>query len=204
MMVLSVIAVVGSAQTGSAAADPVSDLMVTNAGPEATTQDADVAYVVEVRNLGPDAADAATLTFAAVGTVGASFRSLQSSGPAMSCATPGVGGTGAVTCTIPTMPVDASATFTVTVHVDAMAPRGDFLTYRAQVSPSFPMSDPFDENDTATQSTLVGPVVTADVGVTLLGPRVRRPRHQTSAHILPCRSERPRVRPNGRSRRRPR
>jgi hypothetical protein len=94
------------------------------------------------------------MSFAPVGTVGATFGSLQSSGPAMSCATPGVGGTGAVTCTMTTMPVDASATFTVTVHVDAAAPRGDFLTYRAQVSPSsFPLSDPLDENDTATQST---------------------------------------------------
>ena len=94
----------------------------------------------------------------------------------MSCTTPGVGGTGAVTCTITTMPVDATATFTVTVHVDAAAPRGDFLTYRAQVSPSsFPMSDPFDENDIATQSTLVGPVVAADVGVTLLAPEFAAP-----------------------------
>ena len=76
----------------------------------------------------------------------------------MSCATPGVGGTGAVTCTITTMPVDATATFTVTVHVDAAAPRGDFLTYRAQVSPSsFPMSDPFDENDTPPSPRWSGP-----------------------------------------------
>ena len=60
MMVVSVIAVVGIAPTGSAAADPVSDLMVTNAGPETTTQDADVAYAVTARNLGPDPADAVT------------------------------------------------------------------------------------------------------------------------------------------------
>ena len=57
MMVVSVIAVVGIAPTGSAAADPVSDLMVTNAGPETTTQDADVAYVVTARNPGPDPAE---------------------------------------------------------------------------------------------------------------------------------------------------
>lgn len=176
MMVVSVVAVIGITPVGSAAADPVSDLMVTNAGPETTTQDADVAYVVTARNLGPDPADAVTMTFAPVGTVGATFGSLQSSGPAMSCTTPGVGGTGAVTCTMTTMPVDASATFTVTLHVDAAAPRGDFLTYRAQVSPSsFPLSDPFDENDTATQSTLVGPVVAADVGVTLLAPEFAAP-----------------------------
>ena len=177
MMVLSVIAVVGIAPTGSAAADPVSDLMVTNAGPETTTQDVDVAYAITASNSGPDAADAVTMTFAPVGTAGATFSSLQSSGPAMSCATPGVGGTGAVNCTITTMPVGASATFTVTVHVDPTAPRGDFLTYRAQVAPSstFPLSDPFDENDTATQSTLVGPAVAADVGVTLLAPEFAAP-----------------------------
>ena len=101
MMVVSVIAVVGFAPTGSAAADPVSDLVVTNAGPETTTQDADVAYAVAVRNLGPDAADAVTMTFTPAGNApaDATFCLAPVRGPGHVMRDPRRRELGAVTCT---------------------------------------------------------------------------------------------------------
>ena len=138
MMVVSVIAVVGIALDGSAAADPVSDLMVTNAASR-RHQDADIAYAIEVAISGPTR-PTRHADLRAVGTAGATSGSLQSSGPAMA-ARPRRRRHRRRDLHVTTMTVGASATLTVAVHVDAAAPRGDFLL-RAQVARASTTLDP--------------------------------------------------------------
>jgi uncharacterized repeat protein (TIGR01451 family) len=159
---------------GSAAAQATADLGVTNLGPDTTTNGADVAYVLTVQNGGPDAADGVSLTDDV--PAGTTLTSLvQDSGPAFSCSAPAVGATGTATCTLATLAPGATATFTLTVTVDLATPRGSFVTDQAQVSWATLDGDPNVENDVSTQSTLVGPVITADVGVTVQAPEVAAP-----------------------------
>jgi uncharacterized repeat protein (TIGR01451 family) len=147
-----------------------SDLSALTTGPDETTADADVAYSITASNFGPD--DAADVAVDNAVPPGTTFVSLtQDSGPAFSCVTPAVGGTGNVSCTRTPFSAGASATFTLTVHVDAGTPAGTFITDTTSVSTTD--LDLNDENNTSSASTLVGPVTNADMGVTESAPEGR-------------------------------
>jgi uncharacterized repeat protein (TIGR01451 family) len=151
-----------------ALADPSADLTVSNVAPETTTQDADLSYDITVSNLGPDDAANAMLTDDVPANT--TFVSMtQNSGPALSCTAPAAGDTGTVSCTTLSLPAGASANFTLVVHVDPAAPRGQYVTDQAHVSEPF-LIDPNEENDTSSASTLVGPVTYADLGVQAIAP----------------------------------
>jgi uncharacterized repeat protein (TIGR01451 family) len=149
------------ASSASAFEGPTADFGATVSGPDGTTADSDVAYSITVVNGGPDAAEEAALND--VVPAGTTFVSLsQDSGPAFSCTTP-AGTSGPVSCTVATLASGASAAFTLTVHVAPGTPGGSYVTDTATASTT--SFDPNSENDTSTTSTLVGPVVNADMSV---------------------------------------
>jgi uncharacterized repeat protein (TIGR01451 family) len=173
IIVVSAIAAVALQPASSLAAD-VADLGVTILASEATTPDTDVTYAITVQNGGPD--DSLDVTLSDDVPVGTTFVSFsQDTGPAFSCSTPIADGIGPVTCTAATLAAGAVATFTLTVHVNADTPRGDFITDQARVASAAMTFDPNEENDTSTQSSLVGPVTTADVGVGVVVPEAAAP-----------------------------
>jgi uncharacterized repeat protein (TIGR01451 family) len=139
---------------------------LTNAAAE-TTADADLVFSISASNLGPDPADSATVTVAV--PFGATFVSLtQTAGPAFSCSTPPLGAGGVVTCDIAMLAAGADSAFELTVHVDAGVSPGSYVSATATVATA--TFDPNEENNTATGSTLVGPVTVADLGVSQSAP----------------------------------
>jgi uncharacterized repeat protein (TIGR01451 family) len=83
------------------------------AAPDPVRAGSDLVYTVTAQNLGPD--PAGTVSLSDPLPTGTTFVSLTAPG-GWSCATPAVGATGTVTCSIATLPV-ASATFTLVVHI---------------------------------------------------------------------------------------
>jgi uncharacterized repeat protein (TIGR01451 family) len=155
------------APAARAQAEENADLSALASAAAETTADTDLAFSITASNLGPDPADAATVSVPV--PAGATFVSLaQDAGPAFSCTTPGVGAGGSVTCDIATLAAATDASFTLTVHVDADAPRGSYISATATVSTS--TFDPNEENNAGTGSTLVGPVTVADLGVSQSAP----------------------------------
>lgn len=86
-----------------------------------------------------------------------------------SCTTPAAGGTGAISCTNPSMPVGAAATFTLVVHVDPGTSSGTVLSNTASVSSATGDQNP--GNNSATATTTVG--ASADLAVTKTAPPTR-------------------------------
>jgi uncharacterized repeat protein (TIGR01451 family) len=172
LIVLSAVAA-AVAFPGVAAADPSADLGVTATAPDTTTQDSDLSYEITVQNGGPD--DAMDVALSDDVPANTTFVSMtQDSGPAFSCTTPSVGSGGTISCTALSLASGATAVFTLVVHVDPAAPRGQFLTDQAHLSESLP-GDPNEENDTSSASTLVGPVTYADLGVQTLAAEAAGP-----------------------------
>jgi uncharacterized repeat protein (TIGR01451 family) len=86
-----------------------------------------------------------------------------------SCTTPSAGGTGAISCTNPSVPLGGAATFTLVVHVDPGTPNDTVLTNTASVTSATGDQNP--GNNTATATTTVGP--SADLAVTKTAPATR-------------------------------
>ncbi len=128
------------------------DLSVTKAGPLQTTEGANIAYAIGVQNAGPS--DAQGVTLADPLPAGTTFVSLSS--PAgWACATPAVGGTGAVACARPALPSGASASFQLVVRVASAAPQGAVIANTAAVASS--TADPNPANDAATATVATAP-----------------------------------------------
>src|SRR5258708_15779353 len=90
---------------------------------------------------------------------------VQNTGPAFNCSSvPAVGTNGTVTCTIASMAVGASATFTLTGHIPGGTASGTAFTNTASVTSA---QDPNPENDSSTITTTVS---SADLAVTKTGP----------------------------------
>lgn len=117
------------------------DLAVTKSGPTLAAVGSDVAYTITVSNAGPS--DASAVTLSDTIPAATSFVSMQqNSGPAFNCS-----GTTTVTCTIATLVPGASASFTLTVHVNSAAS----ITNTANASATTP--DPNSGNNSSSAFT---------------------------------------------------
>jgi uncharacterized repeat protein (TIGR01451 family) len=108
-----------NSSTSTAIVAAPADLSITKSGPPSAVQDTDVTYTVTVTNNGP--ADSLNVSLTDPIPANTTFVSLtQNSGPAFTCATPPVGGTGTITCTLATFP-PGSAAFDIVLHVNPQA-----------------------------------------------------------------------------------
>ena len=141
------------------------DLAVTNAGsPNPVLAGTGlITYTQSVRNNGPF--DALNAVFSETIPANTTFQSLSfPGGSGWTCATPGVGGTGVISCTNPDFAKAASTTFTVGVGVNSGVPVGSVIT--DVVNATAGSSDPNLANNTATVQTTVGLATTADLSIT--------------------------------------
>ena len=126
--------IVNTAEVSTTTTDPISgnntststaivaapaDLSITKTGPSSADRDTDITYTVTVTNNGP--ADSLNVELTDPVPANTTFVSItQTSGPTFSCATPPVGGTGTITCTLATFP-PGSASFDIVLHVNPTA-----------------------------------------------------------------------------------
>jgi uncharacterized repeat protein (TIGR01451 family) len=106
----------------------------------------DVTYTISVVNNGPN--DASDVTFADPLPAGLTFQSLNA--PGWSCATPAVGGTGTIDCTLATL-APGSSTITLIAHLAASTPAGTTIANTATVSSTTP--DPTTPNSATSSGT---------------------------------------------------
>jgi uncharacterized repeat protein (TIGR01451 family) len=142
---------------------PTANLAVTNSdAPDPVNSGATITYTQTITNNGPDAAANAKIT-ESIGS-GVTFQSIAA--PAgWSCATPAVGGTGTINCSIASLANGATASFTVVVNVTAVS--GSISN---TVNGSSDASDPTLANNAATATTTITPPPTADLGITKSTP----------------------------------
>jgi uncharacterized repeat protein (TIGR01451 family) len=108
---------------------------------------ATLTYTIEVTNSGPDAANSVSIQDAI--PAGTTFNSVAIS--AGTCAAPDPGGTGTVTCTVPSLANNGVITEVLTVNVTAAM--GSVVIDTATVGSS--TFDPFPGNNSATIATTV-------------------------------------------------
>jgi uncharacterized repeat protein (TIGR01451 family) len=138
------------------------DVGVVKTGPAAASPGTNATYTVTVSNAGP--ADALSVVLSDAVPAGTTFVSATpTSGAAAACTGPAVGGTGTITCTIPTLPAGASSTFSIVVNVSAGTTGA--ITNTATVTAA--TTDPNSANNS---STTTASVSGADVSVTKTGP----------------------------------
>lgn len=100
----------------SAAVTRNADMSAMKSGPPTVIAGTNITYTVTVRNDGPsDAFDASMSDTLPPGTTFVSSE--QTSGPVFTCVEPPVGGTGTITCSIPSLVADAPAVFSIVLNV---------------------------------------------------------------------------------------
>jgi uncharacterized repeat protein (TIGR01451 family) len=135
------------------------DLSVTKSGlPNPVTAGGIVTYTIAITNAGPQAAQTVSLVDVVPATT--AFQSLASP-PGWTCTTPAVGGTGTVSCTIPTLAI-GSTSFTLVVAVGAAVPGGTSIVNTATLTSA--TADPNPGNEVASSVVVVGGP--ADLGIT--------------------------------------
>jgi len=158
----------------AAAAFAEADLGIEQTGPSSATPGATLTYAITLSNHGPDD-PSATVGFVDSLPAGTTFTSLtQNSGPAASCTTPAVGGTGSVECSTGSIGSAGTLTFSLVVTVDGGTPPGTFITNVANVSVPDGI-DPNEENNSAVSTAQVPNAQAADVGLTMTGPSAASP-----------------------------
>lgn len=140
---------------GDVSRDAVADVEVAkSASPPAVEQGQPVGYTITVRNSGPDPAAGIEL----VDELPAGVGFLDAEVPdGWSCDLPAVGSNGSVSCTTPTLGVDAVAVISLRTMVALDAPLGP-LANTAMVSTA--SADPEPDNDESTVSVEVMPAAT--------------------------------------------
>jgi uncharacterized repeat protein (TIGR01451 family) len=139
---------------------PSADVTVTKVDtPDPVTPGNNLTYTITVTDAGPSSAAGVSLSDPIPANT--TFVSLASPG-GWSCATPAVGGTGTVTCTIPTL-APGPVVFTLVVATNATLANGLTLTNTASVAST--TVDPNLTNQTATATTATG-TASADLSVT--------------------------------------
>jgi uncharacterized repeat protein (TIGR01451 family) len=142
---------------------PTANLAVTNSdAPDPVNSGATITYTQTLTNNGPDAAVNAKIT-ETIGS-GVTFQSVSIAG-GFSCTTIAPGGTGTLTCSIPSLANGASASFTVVVNVTAV---GGSITNT--VVGSSDTADNALANNSATATTTVIAPPSADLGITKSTP----------------------------------
>jgi uncharacterized repeat protein (TIGR01451 family) len=139
-------------------ATPNANLSVNSGAPSVVPSGSVVSYVIEVTNHGPDAANNVNIQDEV--PAGATFNSVSAS--AGSCAAPAPGGTGTVTCTVPTLASGRIVTETLLVNVTAAS--GSTITDTVAVS-----SSTFDPNSAGNSATATTTVVGLPRGNTFAG-----------------------------------
>ncbi len=130
------------------------DVSVTKTdSPDPISAGSTLTYIITVANAGPSAA--ASVSLSDTVPAGTTFINLQSPG-GWSCSTPGVGGTGTISCTIATLPTGGSAVFTLLVQTNASLATGTIITNTATVATT--TTDASAGNNSATTTTTVSPV----------------------------------------------
>jgi uncharacterized repeat protein (TIGR01451 family)/MYXO-CTERM domain-containing protein len=143
----------------------LADVAVTKTGPAGPLPAGqNIAYSITLTNNGPNAATNAT--FIDLTPPDTTFVSLvQNTGTAFTCVNPGVGNAGVVQCGLGSLGAGASATFTLTVQIDAGTPNGTTIpnlgTFASDVTDTTP------GNNTSATTTLVGPIPTNTATVTV-------------------------------------
>jgi len=94
---------------------PTADLSIHSVAPTVAASGTTITYVIEVMNNGPDAASSVNIVDAI--PAGATFSSASVS--AGSCTAPAAGGTGTVTCSVPTLASGSVVTETLVINVKA-------------------------------------------------------------------------------------
>jgi uncharacterized repeat protein (TIGR01451 family) len=140
---------------GAAAAQSAADLSILkSANPDPVAAGSSLVYTLTVSNKGPD--DAAAVTVDDPLPAETTFVSLAA--PAgWSCADPGAGNNGLVSCSIASLPA-GSAVFTLTVAVGAGVANGTVIRNTAAVTSSTPDPNPGAESAAATV-TVISPAV---------------------------------------------
>jgi len=125
-----------------------------------------VDFLITVNNLGPSYAQSLTLTAAT--PAGTTFVTVPTptAPPPFNCSTPAVGGTGTVSCTLPSLANSDSRTIDLRVQVGALAPG---TTVRDTASVVATTTDPNAANNTSAPG-VVTIVQGADLYVTETGP----------------------------------
>lgn len=144
-----------------------SDIGIMKSGPAMpAAAGSDIAYTITVMNNGPDFAQ--STQFNDPLPAGVTFVSIQqvSGTPTSTCATPAVGGTGTVSCSVFNISNGQSAQFTLTVHVGTTDPIPTQITNVVTLAPS--PSDPNSMNNSSLTTTAI--VIQADVSITKNGP----------------------------------
>jgi uncharacterized repeat protein (TIGR01451 family) len=171
LAMVTVASVVAHAQPAEAVGVLGADLAVTmseNRSPDAVTAGSvygeRLTYSITLWNNGPT--DAASVTFSDPTPAHTTFVSFtQTSGPAFILTSPPSGGTGAASATNARLTAGASATFEITLGVDANTAEGTVLANTVRVSSQ--TLDPTPVNDSATTTTRV--TTYAAFGITISG-----------------------------------
>jgi uncharacterized repeat protein (TIGR01451 family) len=119
-------------------------------------------YPVAVYNSGPGAAQNVVVTDVVPANM--TFVSIT---PAAGCVTPGPGGTGTITCTIPTLARGDSIIFEITLQVIPGTAAGTQLSNTATVAAN--TNDPISDNNSSTASLIVSDTGTATCTLTCPG-----------------------------------
>ncbi|MGH7744497.1 MAG: hypothetical protein ACREQ5_06705 [Candidatus Dormibacteria bacterium] len=139
------------------------DLAVTNSGtPNPVVPGGTITYTQTVTNNGPLDAVNAVLTEAVPANT--TFQSLTSVPAGWTCVTPGVGGTGNISCSNPDVANGALTTFTLMVKVNGGATNGSQIV--DTVNATAGTNDLNLVNNTATVLTIVGQANSADLVIT--------------------------------------
>ncbi|HEX6083320.1 MAG TPA: lamin tail domain-containing protein [Thermoanaerobaculia bacterium] len=141
-----------NSETATTTVAASADVQVTKTdAPDPVTAGTNLTYTITVSNPGPS--DAASVTLADSVPANTTFVSLAQPG-GWTCTTPAVGGTGAINCSIATLPAGGNGVFTLVVNTSAGLSNGAVLTNTATVATTTPESST--ANNTATATTTVG------------------------------------------------
>jgi uncharacterized repeat protein (TIGR01451 family) len=147
---------------GAGAECAVADLAVTNTGlPNPVAPGANITYTQTASNNGPQSA--ANVVFTEAIPANTTFVSFTS--PASwTCSTPAVGGSGTISCNLPSGNVSLTWNFTLVVQVAAATPSGTTISDTDTISSS--TNDSNLTNNSATVNILVASPASSDIAVT--------------------------------------
>ncbi len=148
-------------QCVQAQATPADLAVIKTASPGQVRTGDDLIYTIQTTNNGPNAATAATLTDA----IPANTRFKSITAPTgWTCSAPPVGGSGRVSCTIPSLAPGAVANFTLVVTVDCTGVSGP-TTINNTATVSATTLDPNFDNNSASVIVIGAPGATLRLGV---------------------------------------
>ena len=155
---------------------PNADISVTNSdSPDPVAPGDTITYTQSITNNGPEVAANATFTQSV--PAGTTFQSFTASA-GWSCATPGVGDTGLISCTKTSMAVSESGSFTLVVNVTG----GGTIT--SEVVGGSDASDPDPSDNEATALTTSIAPTTADLSITKTTATTNAPEGSTFSYTI--------------------